>query len=200
MSAKFKSRAKFKHQNVAFTSPDNSPALISSGCSSQPSLWQGRSFCFPRTPGQLGIITPAKPSLSQHNEAELSIPRCAGGKCPACLFLTLPFQMWSGREPEAARCQPGSGLGSGQWSFPLETLCISLLAVGGSGLGCPASYSAGLQQLEWAPSVLQRGSAPPAKGDDAFHPRCVFLLKQPAVPIFSSSSSPRSPSSPEQHQ
>lgn len=32
MSAKFQSRAKFKHQNVAFRSPENSPALVSSGC------------------------------------------------------------------------------------------------------------------------------------------------------------------------
>lgn len=32
MSAKFQSRAKFKHQNVVFRSPENSPALVSSGC------------------------------------------------------------------------------------------------------------------------------------------------------------------------
>lgn len=61
--------------------------------SSQPSLWQGRSFCFPWILGQLGIITPAKPSLPQHNEAVLSIPRCVEGKCPVCPFLMLPFQM-----------------------------------------------------------------------------------------------------------
>lgn len=56
----------------------------------------------------------------------------------------------------------GSPLPAGKWvveqavEFPLETLCILLLVAGGSGLGCPASYSAGLQQLEQAPSVLQR--------------------------------------------
>lgn len=116
---------------------------------SQPSLWQGKSFCFPWTLGQLGIRTPAKPSLPQHNEAELSIPRCVEGKCPVCPFLMLPFQVWSGRELKTAGGQPGSGLRSGQWIFPLETL--DLTACGrGKWFECSASCSAGLKQLESA--------------------------------------------------
>lgn len=115
--------------------------------SSQPSLWQGRSFCFPWTLGQLGIITPAKPSLPQHNEAALSIPRCAEGKCPVCPILMLPFQMWSGRELETAGCQPGE-----EWTVdfcPGDPL--DLTACGqGKWFGCPASCSVGLKQLESA--------------------------------------------------
>lgn len=83
---------------------------------SQSSLWQGRSFCFPWTAGQLGIITAAKPCLPQHNEAGLSIPRCAEGKCPVWPFLLLPFQMWRGRQLVASQER------SGQRIFALETL------------------------------------------------------------------------------
>lgn len=106
VSAQLQSRAKFKHQNAALGAQGIAQPSSPVAASSQSSLWQGRSFCFPWTLGQLGIITAAKPSLPQHNEAVLSIPRCAEGKCPVWPFLVLPFQMWRGRGLETAGCQP----------------------------------------------------------------------------------------------
>lgn len=115
-------------------------AQPSSPVAAQPALPLARKkLLFPLDSGPAWNNNTSKPSLAQHNEAALSIPRCAEGKCPVCPFLMLPFQMWSGRELVASQ----------EILDFLETLWISL-PVRGKQFGCPASCSVGLKQLESA--------------------------------------------------
>lgn len=101
--------------------------------SRQPCLWQGRSFCFAWSRGQLGIIPPARPSLPHTMQQHAQFPAVCHREVPG---VPLPFQMCSraelriwGRGGTGAR----SGMGS-PWCWEVQALS-ALIGTTGSIFG-----------------------------------------------------------------